>query len=489
MQNTENLLPVESDVNQFIFKDRFMFDNDISDLFKTFKIKSLLHSANIKKRAGHPTNRIVYDLFFIPFLMFSNVFLFVRTQYENAEADKNRFYRLLENAKYNWRSFILNLSFRVNQAMHKGFKEKTGKDGKFAERSEEFFVVDDTITSVSGKLIEFASYVYDHTKGKCVLGFQKLVLGIFNGSHLIPISNHICTSKKKPDAKSKAKKYKKIPKSERIHPESPGALERAAIDQTKLDKVISMLRQALKKGFTASTVLFDSWFCFNSFIIKIVESLKLHLICQLKNMPRTNKYLYRGKNYSLNELFSYYAKPRLRWIKKHQFKRSVIIVGLPGSDVQLKIVFVQNEGEEKWHAFAGTDTTLSAITILENYSQRWSIEVFFKNCKQYLNLGKEQMSNLDSIIACDALVFMRYIFLTYLAYLENSSFYDKFDAVRNVHSANTFGMRLLKFFFNKLLFVIREVCELIKDGLHEKAVELLESFVNNTVEPVCPRRV
>ncbi|MCH7733396.1 MAG: transposase [Candidatus Marinimicrobia bacterium] len=484
MQNTENLLPVESDVNQYLHQDRFMFDNDVSDLFKKFRIKSLLNYANIKKRTGHPTNRIVYDLFFIPFLMFSNVFLFVRAQYENAQANKNRFYRLLENAEYNWCSFILNLSYRVNQAMHVEPKEIARSDEKSTNHGTEFFVVDDTITSVSGKLIELTSYVYDHVKGKSVLGFQKLVLGLFNGSHFIPISKHICTSKKKPNAKSKATKYKKIPKSERIHPDSPGAWERASIDQTKLDKVISMLRQALKKGFKASTVLFDSWFCFNSFIIKIVDTLKLNVICQLKNMPRTNKYLYKGKCYSLKELFGYYAKPRLRMIKKHQLKRSILVVGLPGSKIQLKIVFIQNEGEEKWHAFAATDTRLSAITILEYYSQRWSIEVFFKNCKQYLNFGKEQMSNLDSIIACDALVFMRYIFLTYLAYQHKSTFYDKFDAIRDVHTVNTFGMRLLKFFLNKILFVVREACALIRDGFQEKAVELLESYMNDPCEPV-----
>ena len=56
MQNTENLLPVESDVNQYLHQDRFMFDNDVSDLFKKFRIKSLLNYANIKKRTGHPTN-------------------------------------------------------------------------------------------------------------------------------------------------------------------------------------------------------------------------------------------------------------------------------------------------------------------------------------------------------------------------------------------------------------------------------------------------
>lgn len=484
MQHNENLLPVESDVNQYINQDRFMFDNDVSDLFKKFSIKSLLNYANIKKRTGHPTNRIVYDLFFIPFLMFSNVFLFVRAQYEDAQADKNRFYRLLENAQYNWRSFILNLSYRVSQAMHVKPKETVRLNGECTGNCDEFFVVDDTITSVSGKLVESASYVYDHTKGKSVLGFQKLVLGLFNGCHFIPISNHICTSNKKPNAKSKAKKYKKIPKSERIHPASPGALERASIDKTKLDKVIFMLRQALRKGFTTSTVLFDSWFCFNSFIIRIVESLKLNVICQLKNMPRTNKYLYKGKCYSLKELFGYFAKPRLRMIKKHQFKQSILTVGLPESTVRLKIIFVQNETEEKWHAFAATDTSLSAVTILEYYSQRWSIEVFFKNCKQYLNFGKEQMSNLDSIIACDALVFMRYIFLTYLAYQDKATFYDKFDAVRNVYTTNTFGLRLLKFFLNQLSFIIHEACALIKDGFQEKAIELLISLVNDPCEPV-----
>ena len=67
MQTAEKLIPVESDVNQYITKDRFMLDNDIADLFKKFNIKALLSSANIKKRTGHPTNRIVFDLFLIPF--------------------------------------------------------------------------------------------------------------------------------------------------------------------------------------------------------------------------------------------------------------------------------------------------------------------------------------------------------------------------------------------------------------------------------------
>ena len=238
--------------------------------------------------------------------MLTNVFLFVRTQYENT-AGKNKYYRLLENAGYNWCSFILNVSLTVFSIMLEVSSKSSISNEKPVKKPESFFVVDDSLVQVSGKLIESASYLYDHVSGKTVLGFQKLVLGIFNGSRFLPICNHLCNGKTKPKAKSKAKKYKKIPKSERIPVNCPGALEREMLDKTKLDKTISMLKQAQKKGFSASTVLFDSWFCFNSFIVKLVSSLKLNVICQLKNLPRPNKYLYRGKYYSLKELYAYHA--------------------------------------------------------------------------------------------------------------------------------------------------------------------------------------
>ena len=94
------------------------------------------------------------------------------------------------------------------------------------------------------------------------------------------------------------------------------------------------------------------------------------------------------------------------------------------------------------------------------------------------------MSNLDSIIGCDALVFMRYILLNYLAFRDESTFYDKFDAIRKVHTINTFGMKLLTFFLDKFRYLIQEVSKLIKSGFDEKAVELLHSFVNLHNEPI-----
>ncbi len=474
MQDHDNLLPIESDVKQYLDKELSMFDTHIADVFKELKLASLLKSCSINKRTGHSVDRIIFDLFMVPFLLMSTVFLFVQSQYEQASAEKNRFYRFLGNANYNWRLFLFYISYEI----HKKIKPEMGK--------ESFFVIDDTITTVTGKLVESASYIYDHVTSKTVLGFQKLVLGLFDGSHFIPISSRICVGKTKPVAKSKAKKYNKIPKVQRIDPKSPGAIEREDMDDTKLTKTISMLKAAKRKGFSAETVLFDSWYCFNSFIIKLEELLNLRVICQLKNMPRTNKYIYQGKSYSLKELFAYYGKNKLRMVKKYQLKRSCLTVSLPNSKVKMKIVFVFSDGEKKWHAFASTNIQLSAWKILEYYSQRWSIEVFFKNCKQYLNYGKEQMSNLDSIIACDALVFLRYMILTYLAYLDQSTFYEKFSALRKKHSANIFGVRLLKFFLNKLQFLIEEVRRYITNDQKEKAFNLLDYIAkyNVNIDPV-----
>ena len=101
--------------------------------------------------------------------------------------------------------------------------------------------------------------------------------------------------------------------------------------------------------------------------------------------------------------------------------------------------------------------------------------MFFKNCKQYLNYGKEQMSNLDSIIACDALVFTRYPILTYLAWKDKTSFYEKFSSACNSHSINTFGVRLLKYFLNQLQFIITEIYYLLKEGYQESALKILEN--------------
>jgi len=50
---------------------------------------------------------------------------------------------------------------------------------------------------------------------------------------------------------------------------------------------------------------------------------------------------------------------------------------------------------------------------MEVYKIRWTIEVFFKEAKQYLLLGKSQSQDFDAQIADTTLSFIRYILLSY----------------------------------------------------------------------------
>ena len=142
----------------------------------------------------------------------------------------------------------------------------------------------------------------------------------------------------------------------------------------------------------------------------------------------------------------------------------------------MKIVFVLNEGKNNWHAFSSTGAKLSATKILEYYSIRWGIEAFFKNCKQYLNSGKEQMSNLDPITASDALAFLRYSISTYLSFKENHRFYEVLEKNRDNRKTITYGLRLLKYFLNKLKYIIDVVCNLIQENKNDEAIDILKKL-------------
>lgn len=60
---------------------------------------------------------------------------------------------------------------------------------------------------------------------------------------------------------------------------------------------------------------------------------------------------------------------------------------------------------------ASTDSTLTEDEIIQLYGKRWSIEVYFKMCKQYLHLSKYQGLSYDGIFAHCVFVATSYIIL------------------------------------------------------------------------------
>ena len=59
-----------------------------------------------------------------------------------------------------------------------------------------------------------------------------------------------------------------------------------------------------------------------------------------------------------------------------------------------------------------TNTELPFEQAYKIYSTRWSIEVFFKECKQNLGLGKCQSQDFDAQIAATTLCMLQYNMLS-----------------------------------------------------------------------------
>jgi hypothetical protein len=58
-----------------------------------------------------------------------------------------------------------------------------------------------------------------------------------------------------------------------------------------------------------------------------------------------------------------------------------------------------------------TDCTLTFTQAMKHYQARWTIEVFFKDCKQKLHLNACQSTDLDAHIATISIVFMNYMLI------------------------------------------------------------------------------
>ncbi len=152
-----NSIPVEIDINELLQKDLIELDSYVSSAFKMLEIKKVLSKSNIVKRSGLSTNKMLFNIIQIPLLMLSTMYLFIQDQIEGTLAGKSNYYRFLENSQYNCSKFTFLLPFKASIFLH--VEHNTSK----------YFIVDDTIRKVKGKMVEGASYIYNHVKGRTVL--------------------------------------------------------------------------------------------------------------------------------------------------------------------------------------------------------------------------------------------------------------------------------------------------------------------------------
>ena len=442
MYPTTNAVKFKGEIENYLRKGQKHLDSRIDRVFTSLKIKTWLCRAGIIKKDGYHACHLLLVLTILPMLKIRTVHSFCKKHWQHwSSGRKDTFYRFKENANYRWRTFL----YKVNAQIFKETQiDQLAQDELHA-------IIDDSILIKLGKMLENVCYHYDHNLGRSVLGYCIVTLGLLTGHGFYPIDFAYYFSKKR---NHKTPLVIGDPRS------SNGQRSFEAQQYTKLELAFMLIERAVNCGIVPGYVLFDSWYAWPVLINRIrnLKDKSIHVICRLKDSKV--KYEYKGKAYQLSEL---YQKVKQGLHKDHRtgllLKR--VRIGFPGSTEKAVIIFSRGycepqvdetkgkkkEKEPKWVAFLCTDTRLQASTIIKKYTMRWPIEVCFKECKQMLDLGKDQSNNFDAQVFATTASFMRYNLLNYLNKSDNyATLGELFDQISDQAAVISYAHRLWDFF-------------------------------------------
>jgi hypothetical protein len=251
--------------------------------------------------------------------------------------------------------------------------------------------------------------------------------------------------------------------------DSPGYERRSEADMSKTKSVINMLSRAVKRGFEFDYVLFDSWF-FSKEILARIESFRTKGI-KIIAMIKMGKNLYRDC-LSDKEMDATTLRKRYRGkeTRNRKFNARYIKVPVWYDNRRVNLFFVKLGSGSKWKAFITNDLELGFIKLMETYHIRWSIEIFFKDAKQHLQLGKCQCNNFDSQIGATTLAMMQYIML--LLY-KQMHFGKSIGSIFELLSSQAQDENITRYLLEIFLEIVNGIGEILKVDCMELFEEII----------------
>ncbi len=377
------------------------------------------------------------------------------------KADDNTFYRLLNNSKMDWRKLLMSFA--------KQFNTIAAKHGD-TSNCPKCFVLDDTDIEKTGKTFEFIGRIFNHVTHRYVLGFKLLALCYWDGKSLIATDFSFHREKGSKKNFGITAKERKAQFSKRRENTSPSYKRVQELDQKKNKIAISMLKRAVKNGFKATYVLMDSWFI-SDYIIKEIRSIKngmLHVLGMSKIDNR--KYTIDKKQLNSAQVVASYSRSKGQYSRKHKSHYISVIADYKGQKV--KLFYVKYQNAKNWNLLLTTDLTLKFVQAIETYQIRWSIEVMFKECKQYLRLGKSQNTDFDGQIADATLTFITHTILTLQRRFEA---YETMGALFGETQKYLLELTLYERILKAFLKIVQQLLELLSFDVED----VIEKIIND----------
>ena len=157
------------------------------------------------------------------------------------------FYRFMEQDNIDWRSLVYMLSLRLLKRI------SSRKDSK---TSLQCLIVDDTDLQKTGLRTELIGRIYSHVLHRSVLGFKGLFLCHTDGKTqtMLDFSLHGEEGKNPEKSQGLTEKQRKARFSKERDEDSMTNTRVKEYRQSKIDRSIEMVKEAIKKGILRKTI-------------------------------------------------------------------------------------------------------------------------------------------------------------------------------------------------------------------------------------------
>ena len=380
-----------------LLADKTSVAHDFISLLGEFRLGQALRGCQMEKRCGaRPIDLLRCLLIFR--LCDVSIYQSYRQRFGDLiEGGKNQFYRLLNRPNVQWRKLL----YRVAQSFIRLVNEKGD-----APTQWNYAIIDDTTIEKTGKKMEQITKVFDHTTMSYMLGYKLQALSISDGKSTLPIDFTLHAEAHKDKSGGLTKKQQDARHHTKREDSDCLKAREQEMFQKKTEAALAMLKRVYKYGICPIMLLIDKWYCSADFIRQVREIAHgaIHVLTLLRD--KRTKFVVNGKTKSALQMIKEHDGIKVRkckLFKGHYFVVDALLDGIP-----VRLFFVQYGSNTDWEVMLTTNTKLKFAEAFKTYQIRWNIEVLFKECKSYFNLGGCQSTNLNSQFADSTLVFIGY---------------------------------------------------------------------------------
>ena len=183
-------------INEFskLLSVKSRMNDDFCHLYGKFGIGHLLSRLSLQKHDGVSASELILSLCLFSIMGESIYSICKHKIYELSNHGKNSFYQMMIRPQMDWIRLMNHFALRYMCLLR-----KYGEDP--LSDTTTYFIIADIMLEKSGVRMKGICHVYDHVKGRCVLGYKLLLCAFFDGKTTIPFEFSQHQEKRNKEAK------------------------------------------------------------------------------------------------------------------------------------------------------------------------------------------------------------------------------------------------------------------------------------------------